>query len=100
MLRHILLRSLLAVILLFAQQGALTHGISHILAEQSQDQSLPHDKHCNLCEGYAQIDGAIGSSLVEFDFTAEFGEPRIFHSVSFHSPVFAVFAARAPPRSA
>ena len=49
MLRSILLKSLLVLALLFAQQGAVTHGIAHTLAEQSQDQSLPHDNHCELC---------------------------------------------------
>ncbi len=97
MLRQVFLRSLLAFFLLFAQQGALSHGIAHTLAEQSQDQSLPHDKHCNLCEGYAQIDGAIGSSQIHLDFAASFGEARPVQSHSFHSRTFAAFAARAPP---
>lgn len=100
MLRNIFLRSLLAVVLLFAQQGALTHGIAHTLAEQSQEQPLPHDKHCDLCEAYAQIGGAIGSSHIHFDFTASFDEARPSYSASFHSGAFAAFAARAPPYSA
>lgn len=100
MLRTLFLRSLLAFTLLFAQQGALSHGITHTLAEQSQDQSLPHDKHCNLCEAYAQIGGAIGSSHIRFDFASSFEEARSIHAASFHSVAFAAFAARAPPRSA
>lgn len=100
MFRSLFLKSLLVLALLFAQQGAFSHGIAHVLAEQGQDQSLPHDKHCDMCEAYAQIGGAVGSSNIHFDFTASFGEARSSHSVSLHSAAFAAFAARAPPRSA
>jgi hypothetical protein len=100
MLRSVLLKFLLVFALLFAQQGAVTHGISHVLAEQSQDHSLPHHQHCDLCAVYAQIGGAIGSSHVDFDFTSSFEETLTTHSVSFRSIAFTAFAARAPPFSA
>ena len=100
MLRSTLLKLLLALALLFAQQGAVTHSISHVLAEQSQDQSQPHHEHCDLCAVYAQIGSAIGSSHVSFDFTSSFGEVLAAHSVSFRSIAFTAFAARAPPFSA
>ena len=100
MLRSALLKSLLVLALLFAQQGAVTHGISHVLAEQSQDQSLPHHQHCELCAVYAQIGSAIGSSHVSFDFTLSFEETLYHYSVSFRSVAFTAFAARAPPFSA
>jgi hypothetical protein len=86
--------------LLFAQQGAATHGIAHMLAEQSQDQSLPHHQHCDMCAAYAQISGAIGSSHISFDFTSFFEETHTTRSISFYLITFAAFAARAPPRSA
>jgi hypothetical protein len=86
--------------LLFAQQGALTHSIAHTLEEQTQDQSLPHDKHCDLCATYAQVGSAIGSSSIHFDFTAAFAEAPTQHSASFRSVAFSAFAARAPPCSA
>jgi hypothetical protein len=99
MLRTILLKSLLIVTLLFAQQGAVLHGIAHSLAQQSQDQSLPHHKHCDLCTVYAQVGSAVGSSSVYFDhIEPAFASPDI-HPVSFRSITFAAFAARAPPRS-
>jgi hypothetical protein len=100
MLRSVLLKSLLVFALLFSQQGAVTHGISHVLAEQTQDQSLPHHQHCDLCAVYAQIGSAIGSSHVSFDFTSSFEEALTTHSFSFRSIAFTAFAARAPPRSA
>ncbi len=55
-MRHSLFtRLLLITALLFAQMGGLAHGITHTLADQGSDQSLPHDKHCDLCATYAQI---------------------------------------------
>jgi hypothetical protein len=83
--------------LLFAQQGAVTHGIAHTLTERSQDQSLPHHEHCDLCAAYAQIGSAVGSSHVSFDFAPSFKNPLTTHSVSFRSIAFTAFAARAPP---
>ena len=86
--------------LLFAQQGAFAHGIAHTMAKQSHDQSLPHDKHCDLCAVYAQIGGAIGSSHIHFDFSSSFEETLTTYSTSFRSIAFTAFAARAPPYSA
>lgn len=100
MLRSAFLKSLLVIALLFAQQGAVTHSISHVLAEQGKNQSLPHDKHCDLCSTYAQIGCAIGSNDIHFDFASSFEEAHSSHAASFHSAAFAAFAARAPPCSA
>ncbi len=95
-------RILLILALLFAQLGGLAHGISHALAEQStrSDQSLPHDKHCDLCAAYAQIGGAIGSSGIVFTSSENCESLHPAHSGSCTSAPFAAFAARAPPYSA
>ncbi|HLP98452.1 MAG TPA: hypothetical protein VK149_08405 [Sideroxyarcus sp.] len=90
----------LVLALLFTQLGGLTHGIAHTLAEQSQDQSLPHDQHCELCAAYAQVGSALGSSDIQFDFASNLEETSSSLSVTFHSAAFSAFAARAPPRSA
>lgn len=100
MRRSLLPRLFLAFALLFAQLGGLAHGIEHALAEQTQDQSLPHDKHCDLCATYTQIGGAVGSSTIHFDFSASPEEALATHYFSFCSIAFTVFAARAPPYSA
>ena len=89
-----------AFALLFAQQGAVTHSISHVLAEQSQDPSLPHHGHCDLCAVYAQIGSAIGIGHIHFDFSSIFEETLLSHSASYCFFAFAAFAARAPPHSA
>ncbi len=99
MLRSLLPKILLVFALLFAQLGGLTHGISHVLAEQKQssDQSLPHDKMCDLCVAYAQIGGAVASNSISFissqsieAFTSDYSNAIFFTR-------FVAFAARAPP---
>lgn len=95
--RSILFKTLLIAVLLFVQQGAVMHGISHVLAEQSQDQSLPHDQQCELCAAYAQVGGAIGSSEVKLDLLAPCSEAPVSFNVASCSTSFAAFAARAPP---
>ena len=91
---------LLVFALLFVQQGAATHAIAHVLAEQSQDQSLPHDQQCELCAGYAQIGGAVGNYAAHFDFSASFSATYERTRNDPHRLTLAAFAARAPPRSA
>ncbi len=91
---------LFAFALLFAQQGGVVHALHHAMAEQTQDQSLPHDKPCDLCAVYAQIGSAIGSNPV---FFAPVEQEFSYISASFaasHSFAFTAFAARAPPYSA
>lgn len=97
---RVFLSLFLALTLLVAQYGAYAHSISHTIADQTQDQSLPHDKHCDLCAAYAQIGGAISVSLIHFDFSSSFEETRATYSASFHAIAFTAFAARAPPFSA
>lgn len=100
-MRHPLFaRFLLIFALLFAQLGGLTHGISHALADQGSDQSLPHDKHCDLCAAYAQLGSAIGSDSPYF-VTAEGHEAQPQRLFTLPASIsFVAFSARAPPRSA
>jgi hypothetical protein len=98
-LSRILLSLLFSFVVLFAQQGAVTHAMQHALAEQTQDQSLPHDKLCDLCAVYAQIGSAIGSSAVFFAADEQLVSFSLALSSQFRSVSFAAFAARAPPYS-
>lgn len=106
-------RILLILALLFTQLGGLTHGISHALAHQPEssgqpgsahtqrsDQSLPHDKHCDLCAAYAQIGSAIGSGHISFTESKNCEAPHLGASGNDLSGSFVAFAARAPPYSA
>ncbi|MDP1634522.1 MAG: hypothetical protein Q8L69_07550 [Gallionellaceae bacterium] len=97
---RLLLPLFLLLALLFVQEGAVTHGIAHVLAEQSQDHSLPHDQQCELCAAYAQVGSAVGSDGIHFDFVVHTGETPSAYSVALRPSNFAAFAARAPPYSA
>ena len=101
MFRSLLPKVLLIFALLFAQLGGLTHSISHTLSEQkpSSDQSLPHDKHCDLCAAYAHIGSAIGSSNAGFSGSENIEARPADHFDVYFSTLFVAFAARAPPYS-
>ena len=57
---------LLAFALLFAQQGAAVHALSHLaepLASHSQqDKQLPHSPACEKCVVYAGVGSAVAAS--------------------------------------
>jgi hypothetical protein len=95
------IRLLLIVALLFAQTGGLVHGISHTIEEQSQDQSLPHDKLCDLCATYAQLGSALGSHVIQFSVIKQATTltDDALHTLATVS-TFNAYASRAPPYSA
>jgi hypothetical protein len=90
---------LFAFALLFAQQGGVVHAFHHVIQEQTQDHSLPHDKLCDLCAVYVQIGSAIGSSLVFFAPIKQIVSFDASPFTEFLSYSFTAFAARAPPYS-
>lgn len=94
------IRLLLIFALLFNQLGGLTHGIAHTLAEKSQDQSLPHDKLCDLCAAYAQLGSALGIHIIPFVPVEQHAVFVIASFTTLSSTEFTAFAARAPPFSA
>lgn len=96
------IRLLMILSLLFAQLGGLTHSITHALTEQSQSdgQSPANDKHCYLCDAYAQISSAIGSSVISFTPCQNIGNIERNTTYSFSSIAPVPFSARAPPYSA
>lgn len=99
MRRSVYIRFLLVFALLFAQMGGLVHGISHAMAEHNQ--SLPHEKPCDLCETYAQLSTALGSHAVSFGLLTLGTEQNDGHySLTHVSAAFTAFSARAPPYSA
>jgi len=101
MQRSLLTRLLLIFALLFVQLGSLTHGISHMLDNRGKqsDQSLPHDKHCDLCVAYAHIGSAIGSSETGLISNENHELTFLSDTCCYISTTFVAFAARAPPYS-
>ncbi len=96
-------RLLLIFTLLFIQTGGLMHEISHVAGNQSQsqDHSLPHEKHCDLCAAYAQLGTALGSHAIQFN---SIEQRAVLADTTFDTVnatlAFTAFAARAPPYSA
>lgn len=98
---RLLLFLLLAFTLLFAQQGAAIHALSHLSeplpTHSQQDKQLPHSPACDECVVYAGIGGAVAASKL------------IIPSITLHLlPVAAIqplllshpaplYQARAPP---
>ena len=98
MRNSIAIRCLLILALLFAQTGGLTHGISHIMEDASQHQTLTHDKLCDLCAVYAQIGSALGHHITPFIPLEQLAITVATPFITFVSNnSFAAFSARAPP---
>jgi len=68
MLNRPLYSLIVAFALLFAQQGALWHGVSHTTAptNSQQDQSPPHSEQCAKCLSFAHTGAAAPASPLHF----------------------------------
>ena len=99
-LRRIFANSFFVLALLFAQQGALAHSVSHFLSDEApsqQDKPLPNSKVCDKCLAYTGISGALHSDspvIVLHDIN-----DGLFATVAhcFLSLSFLAFSSRAPP---
>ncbi len=98
MSRRLFLPLLLALTLLFAQQGGISHALRHILAEQKQqDKQAPHSNTCDQCASYAQLGGALNSTLHTFALATISSSALPQRSVSFNSIHVIAATARGPP---
>ncbi|BAN34163.1 hypothetical protein SCD_n00314 [Sulfuricella denitrificans skB26] len=91
----------LALALLFAQQGAALHALSHfadgVPAQSQQEKHLPHSPACDKCIVYAGIGGAAASSPPVFavpETTAILA--AVFFLLFFSAPL-RTYLSRAPP---
>lgn len=99
MFRSMLPRFLLVIALLFAQLGGLTHSITHSMNERGRDAALAQDKHCDLCQQYAQIGSAVSSTATQFDAVIQRSEFILIPATTADSAPFRAYTARAPPYS-
>ena len=97
MFHTMLPRFLLIIALLFAQLGGLTHGITHTMSERGRDVSVPHDKHCDLCELYAQVGSAVGSASIQLKAPQLYSEFFLIPAAKTGSASLYAYTARAPP---
>lgn len=102
MQRRIILHVWLALLLLFAQQGALLHALSHVpgpLPAQSQpDKQLPHSQACDKCVVYGQLGAGVAATplviLVQHGAVALVAVLPAIHFAS----ILRAYFSRAPPR--
>ena len=91
------LNALLILLLLFAQQAAYAHSISHLGKEPPAKEQLAHSKLCDKCVSFEKISGVAPTSvpvLVSLDLV--FAQPP--HANYVFSPLtVVVFHSRAPP---
>jgi len=94
-----LLNSLLILLLLFAQQAAYAHAITHLGKEPPAKEQLAHSKLCDKCVSFEKISGVAPTSvpiLVSLDLL--FAQPPQPDYV-FSPRAVAAFRSRAPPFS-
>ncbi len=91
------LNGLLILLLLFAQQAAYAHAITHLGKEPPAKEQLAHSKLCDKCVSFEKISGVAPTSvpiLVSLDLL--FAQPPSVDYV-FSPRTVAAFHSRAPP---
>ncbi|MDO8891270.1 MAG: hypothetical protein Q7V00_05450 [Sulfurimicrobium sp.] len=96
-----LLFLLLAMTLLFAQQGAAIHALSHLgeplPSHSQQDKKLPHSSACDKCVLYA----GVGSAVAASSLIIPAGTAHALHVAAAQpallSQLARLYHARAPP---
>lgn len=104
MISRWLLHLCFALALLFAQQGAALHALSHLgenlPAQSEQEKHLPHSPACDKCVVYAGVGSAAAATPFVF-----IPQPAVFVLAAtlfalFFSAPYRPYLSRAPPRLA
>lgn len=90
---------LFALVLLYAQQGGALHTLSHVFAEQTQQQNkkAPHTHDCEQCTTYAQLGSALNSVFMSFDFCSSLAHAFTQHYLVLFTQHTITAIARGPP---
>jgi len=89
--------------LLFAQQGAVLHALSHLSepvpaqSQQQQDKQLPHSPVCDKCLAYSSVGSALHSAPPLFHAPGMLSVQTSVPSAGFFTPALFPYASRAPP---
>jgi hypothetical protein len=96
-----LLHFWLAFLLLFAQGGALTHGVSHLAKpvqyRSLQDQQPAHAAACDTCLAYAGTATAVPPAPVRFHATGPAASRTVAPAAAIPLASFRPYLSRAPP---
>lgn len=98
---QLILSLLLAFTLLFAQQGAAIHALSHLTEtlpnHSQQDKQLPHSPACDKCVVYAGMGSALASSAFVPQTAAAQAPQQETVPTALLSQAVRPYLARAPP---
>ena len=91
---------LLGLLLIFAQQAAVTHALSHHSKQQQQDKHFPGAKACEKCAAFAELSAAVASTASVFHIAAF--TPRVPCAAvgGVTQAAFSLYHSRAPPSPA
>ncbi len=91
------LLALLTFLLLFAQQAAFAHAVSHLGKEPPPKEQLGHAQLCGKCISFDKLSAAAPSSTTAlFSPTVAFAQPGVVEW-SYRPVRVAAFHSRAPP---
>jgi len=89
--------ALLILLLLFAQQAAYAHAISHLGKEPPAKERLAHSKLCDKCVSFEKVSGVAPASVpVLVSLNLAFAQP-LSVDYAFSPLTVAAFHSRAPP---
>ena len=102
MLKRTLYPLILAFALLFTQQAALCHGVSHTgpPTPSQQDQHLPHAEQCAKCLSFAHIDAAATATPHSCAVPQRVQTLVYLDASAAHPAQHPPYQSRAPPRFA
>jgi hypothetical protein len=94
----------LIFVFVFAQIGAVTHGISHVNDGAKHGQHEPnkqdkstHSEQCDQCISFAKIAGGLAAQSFEFPITQASLTSNTQLQTLASSQLFSAYTARAPP---
>ena len=90
----------LAFALLFAQQGAAWHALSHVGETPSHaktDPKLPHGDQCTKCAAFSQLGAAFTSAAPVIDLALFGAVPALLATAQYYLLSFSFYQSRAPP---
>jgi len=94
---HLTLGKIVVMLLLFAQQGAYAHAITHIATQAPAKEQLAHSKACSTCASFESISGVAPASVPE-SFVLPGAMPSVaLAGKGFQPLAVSFFQSRAPP---
>ena len=94
---HRVLTGLLILLLLFAQQAAYAHAISHLGKEAPAKEQLAHSKLCGKCVSFEKVSGVAPAGVPAFVALELLFLQPLHVGYGFSPLSVAAFHSRAPP---